>query len=449
MDRVTPISGSELAYAPEIERQRRQVAQELGVSASEVRPAISLQALADLIRLNTVVVSVTVGYKRFLKKASMEDLGFDTSDPAQRHYFAEYVLPGDLGLLPKAERKRNAAIEQSIREVLERNSRPIFGVRVMTTAQYARFEEEIKKPIERFWERRDELVAKYPELQKRVFQDYYDQGKKLWSDLVKRGIDIGKSQEEFAQGYAEGILRSMPTAQELADSFRIEIRRDFVPIPALEEATVESNRIEQAFARGDIDEAQREMMLSIVQERMAGLDRQLDAVIEEYLASIYETMETMCYKAVESIRNNGVLVGPIAGMLRNQLRVIEELKFWQNDDVEELIAKLREVIPVEGTRTTDVDRVLKGLDAVRTASRSRLALIGGGLRLRLIDDRRERELASGAVKASARRARIAVEELGAGELVSQPSRADEERDELVAGRVNDTSRLVDFEPRVS
>ncbi|MGB9886487.1 MAG: DUF3150 domain-containing protein [Moorellales bacterium] len=375
----------------DLEAQRRQAAERLGLDPEEVD--VRKDVLVTNLCREGVLVDVHIGRTRFTRRLEEEDLGISPEDGEVREFFAEYVRLGEKYLLSLDYLRRLDKIESRARRAVERHG---FRTRWGIFVPYGAWEEmkaEVEPLRAEYFAVCEEILAKYDALRAEVEEAYRAAARQAYRQMVMDRA--AEPPEDFIRNFVGAVMKHFPTPEQIRGSFYFELDIGFVPLTSmleeeearrrlveekrrLVEEAVEAERavireqertriMEQRYKQDRIREIHREVLESY----RRGLDDFLGSVLGRIRGMIYEA----CAAAKENVDRTGRLGPGDVRRLKTLVERVERLNFLNDGEVERYLSELRGILDVPA-EARDPAEVAELLGEIAGECRQVLALLG-------------------------------------------------------------------------
>lgn len=302
-----------------------------------------------------VVIKLHIGRWRARATLDMEDLGLSTKEQD------ELIEMGTKRLLPKRFTTKLSSIETSSRSYLKsRAFKTVLGCFV-SVDQYHDIRQRLDDKRAEYMDVLSEIIDNYQSIRIKLTEDYT----RLGRDAYRRKKGLASSEEleilstesTFVERFVNRIISRLPTADEIATSFRFDIELSYIPLPSL----LANNELSELIN----NEAN---FISQEQELMFSLAIQLRQ-------RVYDALE----KVLESIAKNNKLHPNSAKGLSTLCEQVGALNWMGDSEIDSMISKIREsiVAKVDENALGTLEDTLK---AIATITRS--AIIDMGVKQR-------------------------------------------------------------------
>lgn len=352
----------------------------------------------------------------------LEKIGLVLSNEAQR-VLSDYFTLGRHSMLPKRWQEELNTAETSARRCLADFTIKTHWGAFLSSGQYQRWKAANQRYEEQFWALKEQILAEYDQMRAEVQADYRRLAEDAWAhatfgrvalqahngahspamaaDLTQK-LSEQEAHDQFIERYMAVIDAAIPSQEELADAFEYEAELSYIPLPAqlareraLADAQMRDQLLQEEAARAELEviQARRDAELHAIQveqtiaqdlasarrrNELAQLAMERDVIAraqaqkEELAAEFHDDVveyinakiAQTCGRTRESLeKNQGVLRGPVADSLRDLVVLMENLNFFEDEGLENQLAKLREVLPTQEQR----ERAGRGVARIDTS----------------------------------------------------------------------------------
>jgi len=330
---------------------------------------------ADWVRLmqSGIIISLKIRRWRGNRKMELVDLGIQIGDEREAQVLREYVALGHKRLMPERVLNMAASTEVLARQNLEANSFPTFWGRFVPVGAFKRWREADRRLEAAYRAAAQEMIDNWDANAAEVRAAYLVAGRGAYDRLAAidpQGTGC-QDREEFAEGFTDRIMASLPAKENVAASIDYQREMSFIPLPALVEKDLRQR--ERSFSQS---KEQQEMVQAVTAEASA----QKDALIGGFLRDVQADLRSRMYDVVLDVlgaiqRNEGSLGARSVVQLRNLVDSVSALNFWGDADLEARMAEIRNMLAQKATER-DVTEVQTKLQELGTASRAILLDLG-------------------------------------------------------------------------
>lgn len=190
---------------------------------------VGVEDLANYIRRSGLIVKESIGRKRLVFEMNPKFYGVNLSEKGEtvQGFHKNHIKSGGIFFIPKEEEKNLINLESSVR-MLRRRSSIGYEDRFMPLETYEAFKKEFEERKKKYFEFRDSIVNRWPELlanfRKELtdwLQEFNAQDREvLFTTIMSRVPTVTEYKNSF---YMNLNIKAFPVAENL-DMFRDEIK---------------------------------------------------------------------------------------------------------------------------------------------------------------------------------------------------------------------------------
>lgn len=376
-----------------VKQTKAVLASALGVDEREIKTAPSrwLELLKE-----GVVVKVHMGRWRARTSLGFDDLGLHLNGEAK--LYDDLIVLGSKLLLDKETEKALVSIESQARQTPGKYGfETSFGVFIPATA-YQPFMAEMEALKARWFERADYLAANYASVIEPHLDKFSEAARVAYrrANRLQAGIDLDYRylpEDQYVDRFMTRIRSLIPTPDSIRRSFTFEVELTFVPLPSMiaaDEAEADRVRVEAIMDREALEgERKRQAMIDAMNEDVLRQAReQKEKLVTGFVADVAGQLRSLVYEALSDVQRsldrNGKLHSRSVVQVRNLVEQLERLNFIGDRDIEQAIARMRQIVdqPAEQRELADVSATIREL---RAMTRRQLAALGQESRIARTD----------------------------------------------------------------
>lgn len=389
----------------QIQRTREELARVLGEDPGNISQ-IQPQWL-NFMRQG-VVVDLHVGRWRGRSKLEYADLGLPTPKTSGAESALGSLLTlGRKNLLPARYLKRFDAIESGARKMLAENGTSTYWG---TFVSAERYQGKVKAALEDFYSdyfaTLREMIDNFPNVVNELMDEYCIQARIAFNNLSKINQELfadtmsyDEAEDRFINDFLNNITAMIPPASEIEASYAFDWELRFIPLPDMIEQGIgydpsvqreyealehdrKMNEIVQGAERASIRKAQKAeeaLRLEVLEKARKEKDEKVTAFMRDLVAQL----RGMVYKAstdiLSTLDKNQKLHPRSVVQIRNLVETIDQMNFFGDQDVDQMIARVRDemaAIQVQPADQKSVEPMRATLEAIATITRDTLLNIG-------------------------------------------------------------------------
>lgn len=293
-----------------------------------------------------VIAHLTCGRWRAEERIVLEDLCLEEIESED---LTDYLRLGRKTLIaPEIQRTLNS-IETSARYAVKRHSLDTpFGMFVPAAA-YPALEQEMDKFQKRWLEWRNRLANHIKAHEDDISTAY----QRLALDILKmmkRSRMSAEKKHQFASEYAKRIIKAMPTATQVFNSFHFSFQVSKVPTPeilvdSIKESIVKDAKVQQKITTAQRKEQQvREMNTRILarfeRDKEQLVDQLLNGMNKQIREKIFNAVSTALATVKKDRSKEPTLKGRTVMQLQTMVKSFRMLNVLNDVEVEREVAKL-------------------------------------------------------------------------------------------------------------
>lgn len=358
---------------------RDDFAQEVGGDASDI--GLVLEDMALRLMEGGVVVSVHIHRWTGLKRLSPKELGLNG-----RKTKSKAIILGEKLMMPPTILRCINSLSTQIRSNLEHYSfRTVWG-------------RWISAPAYLLWKNRhDELTEQYMEVGRSLADNmeailtgesgtwgelrrlYAEHARVVWCrtnqyEVTEPHMNLCPSW--YVDEYVDGIFAHMPAADEIRDSFNVEARISYIPLPSMLE--VDATKKRRVWEQAADERAQDQRRIAAEEAMNADVRShyltEKKTMIDEYLAGLAGQVHGKIYDVTSRTlatmgKNKGQLLEPSLRMLRHLVAWGENMNPMDDQELATSLDDLRALISRSAEDRSPAD-IKEQLEAMGTVARS-------------------------------------------------------------------------------
>ncbi|MEO9029385.1 MAG: hypothetical protein ABI413_11290 [Ktedonobacteraceae bacterium] len=369
-------------------------------TAPTTRESILQAALGESINLEAwqrymkdgFIVEIKVKHWRARKKLTLYELGIKPQDAETAEVYEQLISLGTNVLLPPQTLKDLESIERQARLHLKNCSFETPFGRFIPWSAYNDWKSGNEAYKQRFFDMRDLVVSEYANLIDELLTQYEVIAKNAYFLLEKqyeRG-DYRSFEEMFPdeKGFIEHfklnlIARYIKTAEQFGETFVYTERFSRIDLGAL---ALDKEKIAEPDAWLSEREMKRaaatkrqEMLMQMERDLVDQARSQKKNMIDQFLESLMIQTRTITYDAVTSvlasIQKEETLQGRPAIQLKELVKKIQQLNFYEDADIDRMLTSLHAIIE-KPAKERDLAEIQRQLRAIATLSRATVLALG-------------------------------------------------------------------------
>lgn len=324
-----------------------------------LEPGAIRQRYQEMTALMTegVIISLTVNRWRGEKVLTLADLGIE-ADPQTRKLFRL----GTKILAPTA--LLNAATSQ---EVAARQFLAGAGIETawglfLPVLRWEKTIENLKGRREKYMKLGEDMADTRGEWMPQMLSTYQAEATQVWRRVSawlksqKRDAEIPE-ETEFIDQYVARIADSIPSAEEIRESFGMSWSLNYIPLPSIlaeDAAAAAKAKAERVEAEAKIssaeatiserEQAKRDALDKMQREITADARSKRDALVTDFLTDVSRTLRAQTAQVMQaaqaSIAKNGNLVGRSSASLRAWVSNMRELNVADDREIERMCKQM-------------------------------------------------------------------------------------------------------------
>ena len=364
------------------------------------RESILAEALGAAVKLEDwqkymqegFVVEIKIKRWRARKKLTLYELGIIPPDDEASDAYDDLINLGTNALLPTQKLKDLETIERNARQCLKNHSyNTPFGRFVPYTA-WTSWKSANEGFKQRFMAMRDQMVAEYDDLVDTLLNEYATLAKHayfLLREQYYRKDDYSftetfSSESAFVRHFQTNLIaRHIKTADQFRETFVYTERFTRIELGALsldrEQITEPETWLGEREAKRAAAEYRRDTLMQMERDLVAQVRSQKKSMIDQFLESLMVQTRTLTYDAVtsvlQSVQKEDSLQGRPVIQLRELIKKIEQLNFWEDSDIDRMLTSLHAIIK-KPSKTRDLSEIQRQLRAMATLSRATVLALG-------------------------------------------------------------------------
>lgn len=361
--------------------------------------AEALGAQIDLAELQRTmqdgfIVELTIKRWRARKKLSLYELGIVAPDEATEKAYDELCNLGTNALLPIQIIKDLETVERLARQSLKNHSFSTPFGKFVPWSSYSAWKRENEEYKQRFWAKRDEIVANYEQHVEDLLRQYEDIARHsymLLSEQFRRAGEVRSFYEEFGEEWVfvqhfrrKLIGAHIKTSQQFSDTF--VYRERFSKIQMFDVLNTKQERVSspevwmsEQEMRKEAAEKRRAALTEMEEDLVRQVRTQKQNMIDSFLQSLMVQLRTLTYDTVthvlKSVNREETLQGRPAIQLKNLIKQLEEMNYYGDRDIDGILTKLYGIID-KPAKERDVADIQKQLRAIATMTRGTILALG-------------------------------------------------------------------------
>jgi hypothetical protein len=333
-----------------------------------------------------VVTLLECGRWRAEERLTLKDL---CMEGIESDLLSQYVTLGRKSLIDPVIQRELNTIESAARYAVKRFSLETpFGL-FITAAAYPVLEKEMDK-FERLWfEGRDKLVAHIKNHEQDITATYKTLALSIFN-LMKHSNVSAQKKATFASQYARRILKAMPTAAEVFNSFHFSFQAFKVPMPTILDQQLKAEFLKDKKVQEKLHTlTQKEQQVREMNERIAArFEKNKEEMVDRFLTDVNKQVRGKVFDAVTAAlhtiskhkRSKDGLQGRTVSQLNNMIKSFRMVNILNDGEVEKAVDKLeKELAPKTKSgkvRTRDLAQITEILSEIKEISQDQLLDMG-------------------------------------------------------------------------
>ncbi len=361
-----------------------------------------------------VLVDLQIKRWRGRKKLDLLDLGIALTDPETERAYRDLLKLGSKLLLPQEVIGQLDSIERYARQILAKYAFSTPWGYFLPYSTYSTWRDENEKWQKQYFELRDDLVARYPEIVAQLLAQYETIGRHAYQLMLgqvpglldRRGLT---SEEAFLAYFQDEIRAAIPSPEQISDTFLYdhELRRIEPDLLAPQSQRVDDEQVVEASmeatqARQEEMERERQVReeaevqaraMRRYEEEMTRMNLDLarkaqsrkEQAVEQFFGALMGQLRELTYEVatdvLESIKNQDgeSIRGRSVMQLRNLIDQVKNLNFYSDIDIDIIMGKLQVVVD-QKAQDRDVRDIQRQLRAIALVTRRTLLELGQDVR---------------------------------------------------------------------
>lgn len=365
-----------------VQRAVDEFAQRVGEDSSKIDV---LDVNIEQLMMKGAVIRLKTGGYEGTTQITPQDMGWDEASMSEVERLAIGQLFRELGKRPLVKPsiiQESKSIRNSARADIERLTFRLFDgeTRFVPEGAYNELVDKLAAHQKRYFELRDDLIANLDSYREALRPDYEIWVRRLYSQLhgSKRDGDPTKpDREEFVQTTVERLMILNKSPEKIESQFKFRWTIQVLPLLedlARDQAAARDIRVQNAVERQMVAEQSRlRRDLMIEQERTR--QEELKEFWAEVKGGLREKLYLAMVDALASLERNQNLPPANIGALRRILETVSKLKFWDDEDLDAQMGRVRLLISAsEATSTPDTSLMSEVMRS-----------IGAQMRLQMLD----------------------------------------------------------------
>lgn len=390
----------------EVETKKQEVARILGCNPGEIN--IDRPQWGQLLQ-EGVVVDLTIRRWRATSRLTLSDLGLVVQETDERQAFKEAFRLGQLLVLPSYYLRKFASIESSARQIPGRFGFQTYWGTFIPATRFQEFQAAIEIKRQAYLELAGEVRSQWNAIVEEVIDNAATNARAAYRRFrllspSAMSLNEFRQEDEFIVRYVERVKGLIPDRDEVYASFNFEISLSYIPLPDLlakeraaavqyeaeaekaraearaaqERAGVEARRAMQAKMAMDIELDHKRYLIeqmnrAVIAEAREKKEKLFDRFLQDLIGQTRQLILDVTEDVTASIAKNGRLHQRSATQLRNLVEAVNGLNFYGDQEIEQLIAPLREVLTTP--QSPGVELTTR-LEDVKTVARATLLNLG-------------------------------------------------------------------------
>lgn len=356
---------------------RDRLAERMGADASDIQ--VKMENFATRLMEGGVVVDIDIHRWTGMVRLQPSDLGLKDQVRSRAIKLGEKLL-----MPPTILRTLNSLTTQ-LRGNLEQNSYRTLWGRWIPAEAYKRWKMRHDQLVEEYLKIGQELAdnvdtiktansGTWGELRKLYARHAHD----AWCRLLGYPVDssLDDCPAGFVEDYIQAILEHIPPPQEIRDSFHVEAKISYIPLPSmLVEDSVRQTRLWEMAAedrKADTDrrQAQAEMEADVRSHYLTQKEEMVDGFLEDLSGQMHNMFYDIATNALATMsRNKGQLLEPSLRQLRRLVDWGRSMNVMDNQELGKAVGDLQAMINQNPEQRSVVD-ITEQLKAIGTVARS-------------------------------------------------------------------------------
>jgi len=290
---------------------------------------------------------------------TLSDLGITAKDEAESKALTSVLSLGTRYLLPKRVIQEGTYWRNQFRQALYRRSLKSHWGHIVPQQQYQAWKAASEKARAGYYSWANETVASWAALMAEVEADYTAIGWRNYRVLCEQGVLEPKLGEgkPWVAAFVKRMMRQTISAEQFMAEAKMWWDVGYIPLKSML-ATDEAEAVHaQALAQAKT-EMEKDILSDAKQQFENGLFQFVSDVRGEIAERVYNVMADVL-EAIE--KNKGELPRNSTKQLRNLIDSVNDLKFWDDDDLDAQMASIRKLCNSKGRDEAEMRGVLRNI----------------------------------------------------------------------------------------
>ena len=360
------------------------------ILAGALGQAVKVEDLQKIMR-DGFIVEVRIRRWRARKRLTLYELGIIPPDANAARAYDDLIDLGTSVLLPAQKLRDLETIERSARQCLKSCTFDTPLGRFLPYTSYPVWKTCNEEWKRRFYALRDEIAESYPQLWEELLAQYEQVARHSYFLLCEQYAERGDESfgqnfpavEAFVQHFKLNLVaRHIKSAEEFRETFRYEERFSRIQLDAglgAEVVAEPEEILSEREARRAAAQKRKELLLQMERDLVERARAQKKTMIDQFMNSLMIQTRTITYDAVSSvlasIQKEDTLQGRPVIQLRELIKKIEQLNFYQDRDIDRMLTNLHAIIE-KPAKERDLSEIQRQLRAIATLSRATVLALG-------------------------------------------------------------------------